>query len=83
MFFLRLPIPTPSPLQTFIYWHYTSIYQLANKTRHTHHSESHQLAPHTHPQAKLSGKVKLVKSLKGGGQSKGHRGNSLNDCNLC
>lgn len=40
---------------------------------------------HIHRQcrANLSAKVKLVKSLKGGEQSKGHRGNSLNDCNLC
>ena len=48
------------------------------------HSESHQLTPHTHthPQAQRSHKVKLVKSLKGGERSKGHRGHSLNDCNL-
>lgn len=72
MYSLPLPIPTkaPSPLRTFIYLHYTSIYLSANKTCHP---ESHT---HIH-------RVKLVKSLKGGERSKGHRGNSLNDCNLC
>lgn len=37
MFPLALPIPTPdpSPLQTFIYWHYTFIYQSASKICHT------------------------------------------------
>lgn len=44
-------------------------------SRHTH--------IHRQCRANLSAKVKLVKSLKGGGQSKGQRGNSLNDCNLC
>ena len=84
------PTPAASPFaKTFIYLHYTSIYQSANKTRHAPPSwipPAHATHAHTHtdphPQANLSDKVKLVKSLKGGERSKGHRGNSLNDCNL-
>lgn len=48
MYSLSLPIPTPSPLQTFIYLNYTPIYQSANKTCHAPYPESQRLAPHKH-----------------------------------
>lgn len=64
--FQPLPLPFHKPLSTSIIHPFIS-QQTKHNNKTPPHPESHQLMPHTHPQAVHSKpfKVKLVKSLKG------------------